>query len=1315
MMKNLRYLFSTLLLLMVAGVTWGQTVYYTLDTTDSSTKGTNSSYAGSGDVTVGGITWSVNGNAQMNPWRIGGKNLSDVDRTVYTKTAMGSAISKVTFTPGTISCTVNSLKLTVASDANFNTVLDEITLTSLSANTAVDFTPAPTTGSWAKDAYYKFTFNVNAGSSNQFVQFSKVEFYSSGTTPSGPVDPSVTFGEDPFTVKVGKTATNTISKPNDLTVAFASGNTGVATVDPSTGEVTGVAEGNTTITASWSASSAYNSGSASYTVNVVTPPAAVVYEKVTNANQLVAGNKYILVAPDEGKAMGAQTTFGTNNARLSVDVTVENDEVSITDEEVAILTLGGASGAWTFNASDNSQYLSWSSGNTLASNTTADANSQKWTVSDDFQLFNNSDADRRVAYNATNPRFAAYGNANQKLAVLFVKSGSSTSTKADPELAFAQTSVSLEVGQTTTIAFTKATSATVNFDNSEPSVATYNEATGEVEALAAGTTTITATSEENDNYTAGSATLTITVTEPLNLTGSGTAADPYTVADAITLLNAGQTPQGVYVQGIVSQIDEVSTTHGNATYWISDDGATTTQMEVYRGKYLDGANFTSEDQIHTGDVVVVFGNLTLYGSNNIPEFSQGNNIFSITSNAKQPADIAWNPAGPIEITSGESLPTITFVNNNQVSPIKFGSSNEAVAMWDEDNEEMVLMGGTGTAVIIATFDGDNNYEAAAATLTITVNEPAKEYYLRGINDDWSANDNYKFTKNDADGSYVLANVAIAANDKFKITEGNDWYGSAASENYWITAANHTDIVMTTDNSNPNYLIPTAGTYTFIIKTDATGALTLTVTGWPEPKYWLRGSFDTNDAGWGNGVEFTYNESTGTYTATQAMTNGTTFKVVKTLEGESDEWYGGYTGDANHYFIHKNWRTDIPLSTSGNDFEVTLTADATLTFTLDANNMKFTVTGWPTEPVVGAEKYVLVTSANELADGDEIIFVGQYQQGDANDGYYSMNNASSNNNRRGSKIVCDGTWATIVSDVVPYTLVQVAEPNAIFWQFKDADGKYLTSVTTDNNYLKLTENPNDNAKAAISFEAGTTSVVFQGDGARKTMQFNENKNNDYRIFACYTGATQKPVAIYKKTVITSVDVTIGATGYATMYYGDMNLVVPEGVVAKTYTVNDGLKESTPYVATNVIPAGTGVVLEGAQGTYTFNVTLDNGNGNPDNKLTGTDEETTIKTAGYKYYILSLDKSGTKVGFYFQNEDGSAVINGAHKAYLAVPVGATGGAKGWSFDGDATGINTISTDVFGTDGKEVYNLSGVRVSGKNLQKGIYIVNGKKVVIK
>lgn len=226
---------------------WADDAYYTLDTTNSKNETTNNGYAASGTVTVGGIGWTFEGNGKIEPWRLGGKSITKIDRTAYTTTAMGAAISKVDLTVGEASSiTVNSLKLVVASDASFNKVIDEVSKT-FKASSTITFTP--TSGdSWAEKAYYKFVFNVTvSGSSNKFVEFKKVEFYAAAADVSVT---GVSLNKTSTSLVVGGTETLTATvAPDDATnknVTWASSDENVATVVD--GVVTAIAAGTTDIT-----------------------------------------------------------------------------------------------------------------------------------------------------------------------------------------------------------------------------------------------------------------------------------------------------------------------------------------------------------------------------------------------------------------------------------------------------------------------------------------------------------------------------------------------------------------------------------------------------------------------------------------------------------------------------------------------------------------------------------------------------------------------------------------------------------------------------------------------------------------------------------------------------------------------------------------------------------------------------------------------------------------------------------------------------------------------------------------------------------
>ena len=105
----------------------------------------------------------------------------------------------------------------------------------------------------------------------------------------------------------------------------------------------------------------------------------------------------------------------------------------------------------------------------------------------------------------------------------------------------------------------------------------------------------------------------------------------------------------------------------------------------------------------------------------------------------------------------------------------------------------------------------------------------------------------------------------------------------------------------------------------------------------------------------------------------------------------------------------------------------------------------------------------------------------------------------------------------------------------------------------------------------------------------------------------------------------------------------------------------------------------------------------------------------------YY--SMGRKDGKIGFYkFDNNGTTTITLGANKAYLEVPASVSGTAKGFIFSfGDPSGIEAIGSSQIIGENAAVYYLSGRRIStskllnGSALPKGIYIMNGKKVVIR
>ncbi len=312
MKKLLQMKFMLLLcaLIVGSGTMWADDeLYYTLDGTI--TTGGNSNYAqDGGGLTQGEIDWSVTGNTTINPWRIGGKNLTGQNREAYSKTAMGSAITKVELEIGSITLTVNSIKFIVASDADFGTILDEQTISTVTANQTYTF--VPTSGSeWTTGAYYKFVFNVTAGGSNSYIQLKSAKFYKAGATFS-PLDHITLSGDNyPTTFYVGDTfshegMTVTATYVNETTKDVTTGAT-FSGYDMSTAGVQ-------TVTVSYTQGEGDNAITKSATYNITVKGLSSVRLDGTYPVSFTEGDAF----SHEGMTVYAVYTDGTNESEEDV-------------------------------------------------------------------------------------------------------------------------------------------------------------------------------------------------------------------------------------------------------------------------------------------------------------------------------------------------------------------------------------------------------------------------------------------------------------------------------------------------------------------------------------------------------------------------------------------------------------------------------------------------------------------------------------------------------------------------------------------------------------------------------------------------------------------------------------------------------------------------------------------------------------------------------------------------------------------------------------------------------------------------------------
>lgn len=190
------------------------------------------------------------------------------------------------------------------------------------------------------------------------------------------------------------------------------------------------------------------------------------------------------------------------------------------------------------------------------------------------------------------------------------------------------------------------------------------------------------------------------------------------------------------------------------------------------------------------------------------------------------------------------------------------------------------------------------------------------------------------------------------------------------------------------------------------------------------------------------------------------------------------------------------------------------------------------------------------------------------------------------------------------------------------------------------------------------------------------------------------------------------------GYST-FYNTYAVQVPAGVQCGIVTgVENGVMTiDYKYTEGMYIPAKTPVIVK-AEGikTYPLAISTSDANAPTTNLLKGAAEDGKFTAeANYYYYKLAYDNftAKTGLGFYWGAAEGGAFKMKAGKAYLAVKQDVAQGAQKFNLEGNATGIEAV--EQANEANRVVYTLDGRRVMNEKLAKGLYIINGKKVLVK
>ena len=376
-------------------------------------------------------------------------------------------------------------------------------------------------------------------------------------------------------------------------------------------------------------------------------------------------------------------------------------------------------------------------------------------------------------------------------------------------------------------------------------------------------------------------------------------------------------------------------------------------------------------------------------------------------------------------------------------------------------------------------------------------------------------------------------------------------------------------------------------------------------------------------------------------------------------------------------------------------------------TMDAGNNLSSVTSasYTLTLPEGTAKYVLMTNVSQLEDGGKIIIVGANKT-------HALSTTQNNNNRGEVSISSVIENNEIVESSLPATAQVIELEETTYgtdktgYYLKVGNNQYLYAASNSSNHLKTAEKNTvgDNGKAAIT----TSSVIFQGSNSRNDMRHNGGSS----IFSCYdTSKTSEEgvVVFVRETEPATVKANVTAAGWAT-YATKYPMTFEDGDAYVIVSADDGTGTTTMSKVTSV-PANTAVLLKGTAGEATVKtatiISGDAPSAPATNYLHIVEAGETIN-ASSNVYVLANKTEG--VGFYPWT--GTALARG--KVYMQLPAGAKLGdfyAFGEETGSETNGISSVSTRSMKQG--EFYNLAGQRVS--NPTKGLYIVNGKKVIIK
>ncbi len=441
-------------------------------------------------------------------------------------------------------------------------------------------------------------------------------------------------------------------------------------------------------------------------------------------SDLTTSDIFVIVDANTGKAM--TNNNGTSSAPAATAVTVSQDGNTITGVTDVM--------KWNISGNGTNGYTIYPNGSTTTwLYATATNNGVRVGTSDNktFVIENHTNGEPFLKHSSTERYIGVYNSADWRCYTSINTNINATQTRfykyvngdepTDPD----KTVTSIDVTGTPATFWKGDTfnhngiTITANYDDKTTGNVTSSAEFSTPDMTTPGTKTVTVT------YQGKTATYDITVQTIAN-----TQETAYTVAQAKTIIDAGKdlTTQ-VYVAGKISQIDSYDNTYNSITYWISADGTTTDQFEVYSGKNLNNTDFAAQSDIVLGADVVIYGVIKKYKSTY--EFDKNNYLVSYTApvNKTKPELSFAKPSVTAYLDALDEFEGLTVVTNPVgLAGVQYSTSDDTKATVDANTGVVTINNEAtpGTVTITASYAETEDYAAAddaSYVINIVANKP----------------------------------------------------------------------------------------------------------------------------------------------------------------------------------------------------------------------------------------------------------------------------------------------------------------------------------------------------------------------------------------------------------------------------------------------------------------------------------------------------------------------------------------------------------------------------------------------------------------